>query len=164
MSLVIHCPTCRHPLTVHESQAGTVVACPTCRHPLTVPAVADAVVPMPAELIAAPSDEAQRRRARYDRQRPSGAALAVLVIVGVAVAVLVGVWQLGRGTVEQADYERAVVLEQLHPTAVDSYRFAQRHGSPKDVSDTMKRVSDIEWEYVSIIARYPRWGKSALKQ
>lgn len=164
MALVIHCPTCRHPLTVHEAQAGTAVACPTCRHPLTVPVFAAAEPEPPVELIAAPSDDAQRRRAKYDRQRPSGAVWVVLVLVGVAVAVLVGVWQLGRGTVEQADYERAVVLEQLHPAAVDSYRFAQRYGSPKDISDTMKRVSDIEWEYVSIIARYPRWGKSALKQ
>lgn len=38
MTFLIHCPTCRYPLTVDESQVSSVVGCPTCRYPLTASA------------------------------------------------------------------------------------------------------------------------------
>lgn len=87
MPFVVHCPTCRHPLTVDEASAGQTVACPTCRAPLAVPAAAVPVAPAePFE----PAAEGSRR----SRRPAKGGGLPVWAVVGalvLLVAVAIGI-------------------------------------------------------------------------
>jgi len=67
MPFIIHCPTCRNPLTAGESEMPYVVACPSCRMPLTVPASSTVPTPVAEEPFALSSDETSYRSRRRRR-------------------------------------------------------------------------------------------------
>lgn len=85
MPFVVHCPACRHPLTVDEASAGATVACPTCRAPLVVPAAA--VPAQPADPFDLPADE-PRPKKRIERDKPASNLTIFYVVVGILVAVV----------------------------------------------------------------------------
>lgn len=68
---------------------------------------------------------------------------------------------------ERADYRRAVELESWHPVAVKNYEFARdmdrKYGDPKGLDAARKTLAKLRAEYAELVARYPRWGKSALE-
>ncbi|WP_439631386.1 hypothetical protein [Gemmata sp.] len=105
MSLVIHCPTCRHPLSIDAAQVGTVVTCPTCRSPLGVPPIAEAD-PEPAFV--------PTRRPKKPRYTVH---LAVIAVGFVATAAA-GVWLAVRPAPKPADLSSAEPVAQARPEPV----------------------------------------------
>ncbi len=142
MPFVISCPTCRHPLTAHESQAGVVVACPTCQYPLTVPGVAPGVTseanePEPFDAIDTPEESRPVRR----QERDNGA-LTMAALVGAFVLVCAGVvggWlAFGRGE-KPADAPKSdAAAKQPAPPLPAPVQVAKVKGSPEVVQPTPK--------------------------
>lgn len=161
MPFVLNCPTCRNSLSAHESPTPYVVNCPTCHQPLTVPAVASAPPPPEGEIpFDAPAPPSKRRE-----KKPVSNTFSLYFFGVIAILIVAGVLftQFRKADDrEHADYERAVLLEQAYPTWRDRVTFSRQHGTKKDVDEAITELSKLEGEYASIIAKYPRWGKSAL--
>ena len=95
MPFVVNCPTCRKPLSVHESQAGTVVPCPHCRQRLTAPGLPPAVVPSPASSFANLENDNENSerisRSGYNRAtwpgEPSGWLIAARTVIWGVIAI-----------------------------------------------------------------------------
>jgi len=70
---------------------------------------------------------------------------------------------------EQEDYQRAVLLEQAHQMELRHMSgINEMHGRAgvdlsKDMDESLERLVKIEFDYAAIIAKHPRWGKTALK-
>ncbi len=162
MPFPVYCPHCRNPLMVGESTTPYTAGCPTCRSPVPVPAYG-APAEQPFEL---PPEPAPATPPRHTRPRgsclPWVAGILLLIVAG-TIAFLV----MQANDREQADYRRAVDLETLHPMAVKQYEWAleddRKYGNARNLDAARKTLAKLRTEYADLIARYPRWGKSALK-
>lgn len=168
MPFVVHCPTCRHPLTVDEASAGQSVACPTCRAPLAVPAAAVPVAP--ADPFEPPAEEPRRaRRPAQSGGVPVWAVVGALVLlVAVAIGVALAVTRGNDRALQLAETEALLLTLNREAAALEQATFWRGKGYDGPITvlgataDDLKAQSERAETALNKKWGYDRYGLAKL--